>query len=378
MTSVKISRTMYFLVIINILWDKAIGATSSVMARAVGQDTWISMSIGFIAGALVMIVMAYLSSQFPGKTIVQITGELWGRASGVIIGILLIGFFITAFGVCANVLIIHASAYFLPQTPFIVLCLIFTLLCIYAVYLGIEVIARYAFFGIVSIILMDALMMLGGIEDFNLINLLPLMDRGLLADIASSIYIFGDVALAVLAAGFLYPILDSREKSISLSFWAMVAGGVVVLVWPVFEAAVIGPEVMGRYVLCCMEQARATELTRYFPRFEIIMVSLFTAGCVVQSAVMAYCAKAAIRQVVRTDKDSYVIIWLALILVVVTYFIGVDNNHYSEFLVYPWAQISSALGIGLPSLLLLTAWIRGKLKHREAVMSTENRCTGRL
>jgi len=120
--SIKISRTMYFLLIVNILWDKAIGATSSVMARAVGQDTWISMSFGFMVGALVMLIMAYLNSRFPEKTIVQYTEELWGKVAGVIIGLLLAVFFIVAFGVCANVLIIHASAYFLPETPVIVLC----------------------------------------------------------------------------------------------------------------------------------------------------------------------------------------------------------------------------------------------------------------
>jgi len=363
---------MYFLLIVNILWDKAIGATSSVMARAVGQDTWISMSFGFMVGALVMLIMAYLNSRFPEKTIVQYTEELWGKVAGVIIGLLLAVFFIVAFGVCANVLIIHASAYFLPETPVIVLCVVFTLLCMYAVYLGIEVIARYAFFGIGSILLMNGLMTLGGLEDFRLIDLLPLMDRGILPDISGSIYLFGDTALAILAAGFLYPLLDSGKHTLSLSFGAMIVGGALVTVWPVFETAVLGAGVMERYVFCCMEQARATELTRYFPRFELIMVSLFTAGCVVQSSTMAYCAKVAIRQATGIKKDSYVIIALTVIGVTVTYFIGVDNNYYSNFLAYPWSQICAALCIGLPTLLLLTAWVRGKLKHQEAPLPPEN------
>lgn len=353
------------MVIINILWDKSIGATSSVMARAIGQDTWISMSMGFAAGALIMTAMAYIGSRYPEKTIVQYSEELLGKAAGIVIGLMLALFFIIAFAVCANVLIIHASAYFLPETPYIVLCLVFTLLCMYAVYVGIEVIARYAFLGLVSILLMNFLMMWGGLEDFRLVHLMPLMDKGLIADVGASIYIFGDLALAILAAGFLYPLLDSKKKSLSLSFWSIIAGGVLVIVWPLWETAVLGAGVMEQYVFCCMEQARATELTRYFPRFELIMVSLFTAGCVVQSATMAYCAKVAITETTGIKKNGYVVIALLVVLVGVTYLIGVDNNYYSNFLAYPWAQICAVLSIGLPSFLLLAIFIKTKLEDNK-------------
>jgi len=372
MMNVKVSRTMYFIMIINILWDKAIGATASVTARAIGPDTWISMSFGFGAGAFIILIVAYLGSKFPEKTIIKYSEELWGKLLSKIVGIILAVFFIVAYGVCANVLILHAKEYFLVETPFVLLCLIFTLLCMYAVYLGIEVIARYAFFGAVSILLMTMLMAMGSNDEFHLNYLLPLMDRGFWPDIAASVYSFGDIALAVLAAGFLYPMLDSSKKSLSLSFWAMIAGGVAVIIWPVIETGVLGGDMMQRYVFCCMEQARATELSRFFPRFELIMIVLFNAGCVVQSSIMFYCAKLAIREVTGIKKDVYVIISLAVILTGVTYFIGVDNNNYSGFLAYPWAQACAALSIGLPFLLLVTALARGKLKSKKLLCPPKN------
>lgn len=369
---VKISRMMYFFLIINIIWDKAIGATASVMARAIGGDTWISMSFGFIEGALLIIVMAYLGSKFPEKTIIQYSKELWGKPVSKILGIVLAIFFITAYGVSANILIIHATEYFMPDTPVIVLCLVYTMICMYAIYLGIEVVARFAFFGMASIVAMDILMIMGTVDEFHLVNLLPLMTRGFSVDVISSVYIFGDIALAILAVGFLYPMLDSRKKSISLSFWAVIIGGILVVIWPVFETGVMGTHVMARYVICCMEQIRAAELTKYFPRFELAMIILFTAGCIVQSSIMFYCAKIAIRQVTGIKKEVYVIIPLFILLVWITYFLGADNNYYSNFLAFPWAQISTALSVGIPSFLLLTVLVRGKMKNKKVICSSEN------
>jgi spore germination protein (amino acid permease) len=373
MMDVKISRMMYFFLIINIVWDKAIGATSSVTARTVGGDAWISMSFGFIFGALLIAIMAYLGSWFREKTIIEYSEEVMGNLFSKLIGAVLAIFFIGAYAVSANILIIHATEYFMPETPVLVTYSVYTLICMYAVYLGIEVIGRFAFFGIVSIVLMNILMVMGTFDEFHYINLLPFMNRGVLTDVFGSIYIFGDVTMAILAVGFLYPMLDSGKKTVSLSFWAMLAAGILVVIWPIFETGVMGAHVMERYVVCCMEQIRAAELTKYFPRFELVMVVLFTAGCIVQSSVMYYCAKVSIKQTAGIKKDIYVNLALLILLVFATYYLGADNNYYSNFLAFPWAQISAALGIGVPAVLLVIGLLLGKISSKKVICKADKK-----
>ena len=48
-------------------------------------------------------------------------------------------------------------------------------------------------------------MILGTMSDFEYTRLLPLFDRGLVANIYGSKYVFADLTMAILAAGMLLP-----------------------------------------------------------------------------------------------------------------------------------------------------------------------------
>lgn len=89
LTIAKTNRMQYFLMIPNLIFGKAIGITAGVMARKIGADTWLSMTIGFVIGISVMLLITYLCSRFPDKTIIQFSEELCGKWIGRGIGLIL-------------------------------------------------------------------------------------------------------------------------------------------------------------------------------------------------------------------------------------------------------------------------------------------------
>jgi spore germination protein KB len=358
----RIDRLQYFLMIPNLVFGKAIGITAGVMMRKIGSDAWTSMIFGFIIGIMVMLLLTFINSRFPGKTIVQYSEEIMGKWVGHGIGLLLAVFFIMAFGASASTMMLHLKEYFLPDTPFFLICILYTLLCMYGVFLGIEVAVRFSMLGFVMIVLINLAMISGTFQDFKWINLLPLMDRGLLSNIWNSIYIFGDIAMAILATGFLYPMLNKKGKGISLTFGAMLLGCILVVIWPMFETAVMGTELSKQYVVVCMEQIRCAQLTRYFPRYELLMVSFFTFSIFVQAAAMFYCAQYSLKQVIGVKKEWVIMVPLTVILILITYYLANDPNRYISFLAFPYPQIGAILSIGLPLVLFCTALVRGKLK----------------
>ena len=115
-------------------------------------------------------------------------------------------------------------------------------------------------------ILINIAMITGTIEDLKPINLLPLMDRGLLSDITGSVYIFGDIAMAVLAVGFIYPMLNKKKKVFGITFWSMITAACMVIIWPICEIMVMGPELMEQYVVVCMQQIRCALLACLYSR----------------------------------------------------------------------------------------------------------------
>lgn len=364
MTIAKIDRMQYFFMIPNLLFGKAIGITAGVMVRKLGKDTWQSMTIGFIIGIIIMFLLIYLCSKFPDKTIIEFSQQILGKWPGCVLGFLLALFFIMVFGASANVMTLHLSEYFLPQTPFILICTLYILLCMYGVLLGIEVAIRFSLVGFIMSVLICITMLTGTTEDLKPINLLPILDNGLWADIAGSFYIFGDISMAILAIGFIYPLLNQKKKIYKITFWSMVIAACMVIVWPVFEIMVLGPDLMRQYVVVCMQQIRCAQLTKYLPRYELIMVSFFTFGVFVQSSLMFYCAKHCIKQVTGIKKDWVIILPLTVILIIVTYFMAKDHNKFIDFLTYPYSQICVAFSIGIPVILFVIALLRGRLKNQ--------------
>lgn len=349
----------------NLIFGKAIGITAGVIARKIGADTWLSMTIGFLLGIIVMLLITYLCSKFPDKTIIQFSEELCGKWIGRVIGVMLALFFIMVYGASANVMTMHIREYFLPETPFLLICLLYTFLCMYGVLLGVEVVVRFSLLALVMTILITVAMVTGTLEDLKFINLFPIMDNGLLKNISTSYYIFGDIAMAVLSVGFFYPMLNKKKKVISLTFWTMLITTCMVVVWPLFETMVMGPNMMKQYVVVCMQQIRCARLTKYLPRYELVMVSFFTFSVFIQSAAMFHCAKHSIKQVTGIKKDWFILAPLTVILVFVTYFMARDDNKYINFLSFPYSQICAVMSIGLPVILLFVALVRGKLKKQK-------------
>jgi spore germination protein KB len=359
----KIGRLQYFCMIPNLLYGKAIGITSGVFVRIIGADTWTSMLIGFIIGILVVTVMAFLGSRFPEKTMIQYSEDLLGKWIGKGIGLLLALFFIVAFALSADVMVIHLSEYFLLDTPLLIICLLYVLLCMFGAWLGFEVVARISLIGFLMLIILNITMFLGVIKDFQFINLQPLFQNGLLANVSNSVYIFGDLAMAVFAVGILFPTINVKKKAVSISFWAMVVSTVLIVAWPFLETGVMGPDIMKKYIVVCMEQIRCAQFTKYFPRYELLMVGFFIFSVYVQSTAMLHCAKYCIKQITGIKRDLYILVPLTTVSIFLTYYLIKDSNNYTNFLSYPWPQICAVLVIGLPSILLFIALIKGKLKR---------------
>jgi len=354
----RISRTQYYLMIPNLLYGKAIGITAGVITRIIGADVWSCMLIGFIIGTAAIALMTYVSSKFPTLNILDYSELLVGKWITKVLALVLCIFFAYAYTTSANVITLHIQEYFLRETPFWLISFAYTLLCMYGLLLGIEVCVRFSLFGFLSSLLLNFLMLAGTFGDFDYKRLLPIMQTGVVNNIINSVYLFPDIAMAVLPIGFLYPLLNNKQKSIRLSIGAMVIGTLLIIVWPIFEVAVMSPETMQQYTVVCMQQIRNAQITKYMPRFELIMVTFFVFGVFIQAAIMFYCSVYSFKKLSGIKKDWQIIIPFTAILSYWTYVNGIDHNKYIISLADPWSQICAAFCLGLPLLLLMLYKIR--------------------
>lgn len=171
-----------------------------VIAQA-GRDAWASVLFGAGAAVGPAAVVGLLSARFPGRTLVQILADVFGRWLGKALALGYIGAFVIAAGFTQEYLNDFMNAAFLPRTPELALDLIFLALCAFAAYQGLEVFARVnqMLLPLIMVTGVVVSLMLGPVKDYR--NLRPLLADGLgpaLRGSALVLAVMAEVSLATM------------------------------------------------------------------------------------------------------------------------------------------------------------------------------------
>jgi spore germination protein KB len=359
-SQVRIGAFQLVTIFANLVYGKAIGFTNGALARTVGRDTWIAMAVAFLTGMALIPAMVWLARRTVGHGLVTYLKRLLGRPLGALVLLIFAGYFGVAFATSANTATLHINDYLMTETPFMFFVIGYTLLIAYGVYLGLEVAGRLSVFGLLMTLLLTLSMVAGAFDKFDATQLLPFIDGGLLPTLAASAIAHTDVGMAVAAALVLLPhSVGPPGRWVKLCWWGLASSGITVLIWSIFEIATLGPEVIGQYLIACMQMARAAELSIYLHRYEMIMVVMFFYGVVTQSVVTLYCAVLLTEGALPLKiKRGYLVTGWAALTVPLQFYLGSDRDQYGIFLETTWPVASILLTYGLPLLLCMVALLR--------------------
>lgn len=162
---VKISNMQAIFLVSNAITPTATLVLPTVALAAAGQDAWISILLSWTAGLCMVLLYASISRQNPGVPFLTLVEYRMGRVVSIIVGIALAQYYMTTSALIVKEFADFLSDEMLKSTPLLVLAGICLLVSMYAVSLGIEVIARVSF-----IVMMGSLtfLMIGIVMEFNL------------------------------------------------------------------------------------------------------------------------------------------------------------------------------------------------------------------
>jgi spore germination protein KB len=100
------------------------------------------MITGFIVTVPLGIVYSSILKRFPGKNLIQINKQVYGRLLGNFISIIYTMYFLLIVPYNIRFAVDFLNIFIFPETPMIVFTILFTFICSWAVREGIEVIAR--------------------------------------------------------------------------------------------------------------------------------------------------------------------------------------------------------------------------------------------
>lgn len=368
---IRISDGMLIALIISMTYTKSLGVTQGMMAREIYGDIWLATMISNVKGILLMLLTVMVLKRTPDCDIVEQTGQLLGKWSGKLLGIVLFLYFGAAFATIMITFVYHLMDYFLPQTPTYVFFAVGLGVSLYGLYKGLEVIARTAFLAVLAIMVFTILIMLGSFQHMDIKELHPLFESGFLKTFSASRHNDADWGMATLMASLILPIVNPRTGWAKAGVWGMALAGAVVIVGPMLESMVLSPEMTAQYLVSCMQLARSAEIGVFMHRYEMIMVAMFIIPLFVQMMLCLYCATKAISHTLGTGKLNLLYVPVTLVLGAWSYWVVSNHFRALNYLSGAWVYIALPIMYGVPVLVLAAGFVRKK-QEKQTPPVTEN------
>ncbi|HMM21505.1 MAG TPA: endospore germination permease [Selenomonadales bacterium] len=274
----KITAGQLTLLITNTVLASAILFAPSAIVKHAGTDAWLSLLIATLAGGMLALLAIHLCKLFPGATIFEFPELLLGKVLGKATAILYIWWNLH---ICAEV--IHEFSFlmmtaFMPETPILVFHLIMTAIAAYAVWHGLEVLARVAQLFVPFILISTLFLFVLAIPQMHMAHLFPIFDTDPLSILKGSavpLSWFGEIMAFTAVLPFLNNRAESSTRSVLFGiflvflFFLITVVGVVALLGPVITAANLLPLLTG---------ARLIHISTFVERVDPVLVIVIVLG----------------------------------------------------------------------------------------------------
>lgn len=323
------------------------------------NDLWLSPIWASFVGVLVVYIACKLHKLYPNQTVIQYCETLLGKIFGKALGFLFVLnlFFTNGFTVRQYTELSIGA--FLPHSPMIVITAVLVIVCGFAVRGGIEVVGRSAEIFIPLYIISLVVIILLLIPEYNVKNLFPIMENGLLPSMKGAVIIQPMFTLFFFIA-YLLPFIKDENKAMK---WSMISVSIVMLTLVIVNLTILfvfGGTVRN-YVYPVLSAAKYISVADFLEHIESIIVAVWVAGTFIKLSVQYYITVLATAQLIGLS-DSRIIAFPVGLLNVLFSFWGIPNFQVlANALGTTVPFLSLFINVFIPFLLLLIAIIRKKM-----------------
>jgi len=301
----RISSLQYMFCIACFIQSSAL--LSSFFVPLTKQDSWMSVLAGILLASPLLMIYLGLMRRFPGKTLIEINEAVFGRVFGFVVSLLYIWFMMSLFTL--NLLDIGqlVKKTIMVDTPLIALISLCILVCAYAVYHGIRVVARYSFVFALLAVFVVITSTLFTLNFWRFENFLPMFDQSVMHYVQSmhlaTTIPFGEVVVFLMIA----PYVQRNKKGLArYAFGGLLIGGMTVLGVVVRDTAVLG-NVLSFFSIPPFETQRMAVLAEGLNRLEILYIIILIVLLFFKVLILYYVSVMAVTQLFKLGSHRLVI-----------------------------------------------------------------------
>jgi spore germination protein KB len=355
------ARQLFFLILLFEL-GTAIVIPLGIEAK---QDAWLAILTGMAGGLLLFLVYHRLYQFYPDIPLTSYVQKIIGRFVGKLIALIYIIYFLY---IAARDLrdfgeLLLTFAY--PETPLFLLNTIMIFTVGYAVYKGIEVLARTGelFFVLIYLLAVSGfvLIVVTGLIDLN--KLKPVLEEGfqrvIKETLTQTLYVpFGEVVVFTM----LLPYLNKPAKAKFVGVSAMALSGFNLALTMAVNIAVLGADVCSRSPFPLLTTIQRIEVADFLERLDVYFMIALVIGSFFKVAVFFYAAVVGIADLFRVQEHTKLVYPLVLVTLLLSMAIASNfSEHIKEGLEIVPIYLHVPLQVIVPIFLLIIAFIKNKL-----------------
>lgn len=340
-------------------------STAYPTASEAGRDIWLAILVAIAAAALAMLLYIRILSLYPGRNIFDIVALVFGKWTGKILMLLLAWF---AFHI--GVLIIEGYGNFmitvsLPETPRIVPMILITLLAIWGVKEGIEVLGRWAALFIVFNLPLPIFTTLSLIPEMRLSNIRPILYNGWHPVMTGAFHSFSFPFAETMVFMMLASSFQRKSTSYKVYYIGLAIGGILTIVVNLTEMLVLGPELHSAFLFPSHSVASKIHIGELIQRLElVVIVSTYTAAFIKLSLCLMGAA-IGVAKLLNLDDYRHIACPIGFLMLNVAAFIHKDLLEASAWSAEIWPYYALFFQVILPCIILIVVEIKTRVKKKE-------------
>ncbi|NHN33778.1 GerAB/ArcD/ProY family transporter [Paenibacillus agricola] len=321
------------------------------------QYGWLVFVWAFLYGLVLAGFWLFLSSRFPGLSIVQIAVQVLGKWAGGLVSLLYILFFVQLASWVTRNLSDFMHVNLMPRTPPSIFDIMILLVCAYAVVKGIESIAMVSEFlgtyvNLAFWIPFSVMIKEWDWRNFNVPYAFQPWDT-----LIQTRYALAFPFMEIVAFMMIFPFVGRRLHVAFLS--GISVAGILLSLCVFFSIGILGVERSSHLVYPVFIIFREMEITNFIDHLEaVISVNILLIVCI-KLSLLFYCAVLAICQLFHVKERAVVAYPLVWIISAYSFFFEsiVENVDWIRKYAFNYIAIYA---IVIPAILIVCSWLRKK------------------
>lgn len=303
----------------------ALGAILGTGDPSAGRDIALGTLFGALFAIPLVLVYARILYLFPGKDLFDIDNIIFGKKLGTIISMFFIWY---AFYTAAKTLRIYwefANTSMFPDTPYMIPVAFLAVICVIAVYKGIEVIGRTCeIFAVITVAIAMIAAFIFSIPDIHINNALPIFYNGtkpvLFSSFSSLIHPFGDIVVFLMV----FSNLQNKKSSYKIYLVGTLISGFIMVITILRNVLVLGSDFSNLFYFKSQIAVSIIHIGEVFQRLEVLIFAPLLINVFARLSICIFICCRGVQKIFNFDEYRFAIV--PTILLIISLSIIIDKN----------------------------------------------------